>query len=53
MIVIGESIHIISKEVKAAVENRDKAFIQNMAKQQITNQAVYTTHCLRSLFSLL
>ncbi|MDY6912690.1 MAG: dihydropteroate synthase, partial [Chloroflexota bacterium] len=39
MIVIGESIHIISKEVKAAVENRDKAFIQNMAKQQITKGA--------------
>lgn len=34
MIGIGECIHIISKDVKAAVESRDKAFIQDLAKKQ-------------------
>ena len=41
MIAIGECIHIISKDVKAAVENRDKAFIQNLAKHQAEKGANY------------
>ena len=32
---IGECIHIINKEVRAAIEGRDKAFIQNLAKKQV------------------
>ncbi len=41
LIAIGECIHIISKDVKAAVENRDKAFIQNLAKKQAEKGADY------------
>lgn len=41
MIAIGECIHIISKDVKTAVENRDKAFIQNLAKKQAEKGANY------------
>jgi 5-methyltetrahydrofolate corrinoid/iron sulfur protein methyltransferase len=41
MIAIGECIHIISKDVRAAVENRDKAFIQNLAKKQADKGANY------------
>ena len=32
---IGECIHIINKDVRTAVEGRDKAFIQDLAKQQV------------------
>ncbi|MFA5374733.1 MAG: dihydropteroate synthase [Dehalococcoidia bacterium] len=32
---IGECIHIINKEVRAAIETRDKAFIQNLARKQV------------------
>jgi len=32
---IGECIHIINKDVRAAIEGRDKAFIQNLAKNQV------------------
>ena len=39
MIVIGESIHIISKGVREAVENRDRAFIQDLAKRQVEKGA--------------
>ena len=38
---IGESIHIISQDVRTAVENRDKAFIQKLAKQQVDKGANY------------
>jgi 5-methyltetrahydrofolate corrinoid/iron sulfur protein methyltransferase len=38
---LGEAIHIISQEVRTAVENRDKAFIQNLAKQQVATGATY------------
>lgn len=41
LIAIGECIHIISKDVKAAVETRDKAFIQNLAKKQAEKGADY------------
>jgi 5-methyltetrahydrofolate corrinoid/iron sulfur protein methyltransferase len=41
MIAIGECIHIISKDVKTAVENRDKSFIQNLAKKQADKGANY------------
>jgi len=41
LIAIGECIHIISKDVKAAVESRDKAFIQNLAKLQAAKGADY------------
>ena len=41
MIAIGECIHIISKDVKTAVENRDKSFIQNLAKKQADKGAHY------------
>jgi len=39
MIVIGESIQIISRQVKAAIESRDKAFIQKLALNQVENGA--------------
>lgn len=39
MIVIGESIQIISRQVKAAIESRDKALIQELALRQIKNGA--------------
>ena len=32
---IGECIHIINKDVRAAIEARDKAFIQNLAQKQV------------------
>jgi 5-methyltetrahydrofolate corrinoid/iron sulfur protein methyltransferase len=32
---IGERIQIISKNVRAAIEGRDKAFIQDLAKKQV------------------
>ena len=38
---IGESIHIISQGVRTAVENRDKAFIQDLAKRQVEKGATY------------
>ena len=38
---LGESIHIISQEVRNAVENRDKAFIQDLAKRQVAKGATY------------
>lgn len=38
---LGESIHIISQEVRNAVESRDKAFIQNLVKQQVDKGATY------------
>ena len=41
MIAIGECIHIISKDVRAAVDSRDKAFIQNLAKHQAAKGANY------------
>jgi 5-methyltetrahydrofolate corrinoid/iron sulfur protein methyltransferase len=34
MLGIGECIHIISQSVKTAVQERDKAFIQDLARQQ-------------------
>ena len=36
---IGERIQIINKEVRAAVEGRDKGFIQNLAKKQVDSGA--------------
>ena len=41
MIGIGECIHIISQDVRNAVENRDKAFIQDLAKRQVDKGAAY------------
>lgn len=38
---LGESIHIISQEVRAAVENRDKAYIQGLARKQVEKGATY------------
>ena len=34
MLLIGENIHIISKSVRAALENRDRVFIENLISQQ-------------------
>ena len=39
MIAIGECIHIIAKRVREAVDNRDKAFIQDLARQQMEKGA--------------
>ncbi len=39
MIVIGECIHIIAKRVREAVDNRDKGFIQGLAKLQVERGA--------------
>jgi 5-methyltetrahydrofolate corrinoid/iron sulfur protein methyltransferase len=41
MLGIGECIHIISESVKTAVQERDKAFIQNLARQQAEKGAAY------------
>lgn len=41
MICIGESIHIISQSVRTAVEGRDKAVIQDLAKRQADKGATY------------
>lgn len=41
MIGIGECIHIIAQNVRTAVENRDKAFIQDLARQQEAKGATY------------
>ena len=34
MLIIGENIHIISKKTREAVENRDAAYVLDMAKRQ-------------------
>lgn len=39
MLAIGESIHIINKKVRTAIDNRDKAFIQDLAKKQVDSGA--------------
>ncbi|MGB2884927.1 MAG: dihydropteroate synthase, partial [Dehalococcoidia bacterium] len=41
MIGIGECIHIIAQSVRTAVENRDKVFIQDLARQQDAKGATY------------
>jgi 5-methyltetrahydrofolate corrinoid/iron sulfur protein methyltransferase len=38
---IGESIHIISQNVRSAVDGRDKAVIQDLAKRQVEKGATY------------
>jgi len=35
MLIIGECIHVIAPRVRAAIENRDKAFIQDLARRQV------------------
>ena len=39
MITIGECIHVISSNVRTAIEGRDKAFIQDMARRQVEKGA--------------
>ena len=39
MIVIGESIHVISPRVREAIETRNKAFIQDLARRQVEKGA--------------
>ncbi len=39
MIVIGESIHVLSAKVKEAIASRDTAFIQSLAKEQVEKGA--------------
>jgi len=39
MLVIGECIHVISRDVKTALETRDKQFLQTLALNQIENGA--------------
>ena len=39
MIVIGESIHVLSTSVKEAIASRDTAFIQRLAKEQVAKGA--------------
>lgn len=39
MYIIGENIHIISSKVKRAVENRDVAYLQGLAKVQVEHGA--------------
>lgn len=39
MIVIGESIHVLSAKVKEAIANRDSAFMQQMAREQVEKGA--------------
>jgi len=41
MEVIGENIHIISKSIREAVEGRNKAFIQDLAKKQVAGGAKF------------
>lgn len=41
MVLIGESIHIISKDVNDAVKNRDSKVIQDLAKRQAAGGAYY------------
>ncbi len=41
MEVIGENIHIISKEIRESVDNRDKTLIQDLAKKQVAGGARY------------
>jgi len=41
MIIIGECIHVISGKVKRAIEERDKAVIQELARAQVEKGASY------------
>src|SRR3972149_8369610 len=36
---IGESMHVISPAVRTAIENRDKKFIQDLARKQVAHGA--------------
>lgn len=39
MLIIGESIHVISPKVRTAIESRDKSFIQELACRQVEGGA--------------
>ena len=39
MLVVGECIHVISQRVREAIETRDTAFIQNLARRQVEKGA--------------
>ena len=39
MLIIGENIHIIAPKVRAAVKERDSAFIQELAREQVEHGA--------------
>jgi len=39
MIIIGECIHVIATDIRKAIEERNKAFIQDLAKRQADNGA--------------
>jgi 5-methyltetrahydrofolate corrinoid/iron sulfur protein methyltransferase len=39
LLIVGECIHVISKEVKTALENRDKEFLQALALRQVEKGA--------------
>lgn len=41
MEIIGENIHIISKAIREAVESRNKAFIQDLAKKEVAGGAKF------------
>ncbi len=41
MEIIGENIHIISKDIRNAVDNREKGYIQDLAKKQVESGAKY------------
>src|SRR3990167_1875981 len=41
MILIGESLHVISPRIRAALETRDKAVIHDVAKKQAESGATY------------
>lgn len=41
MILIGESLHVISPRIRTALENRDKAVIQDIALRQAEKGATY------------
>ncbi len=41
MILIGESLHVISPRIRAALETRDKAVIQDVARKQAEAGATY------------
>ncbi len=41
MVIIGENIHILSKKVSEAINNRDAKVIQELAKQQAAAGADY------------
>jgi len=49
MILIGENIHVISKSVQNALQQRDEEFIRNLVKLQNYMDYIDSKRCLMAI----